>query len=80
MTRDGVIASVAEALNTAPENIDANEPLTDQGLDSLRMINLLEQWRAEGADVDFFALSADPTLTGWIRLLADPGEDSSISE
>lgn len=73
MNREHLIASVAEALDVAPEDVDLQQPLPDQGLDSLRMINLLEQWRAEGVEVDFFELSANPTLAAWIPQLA--GED-----
>ena len=69
MNEEKIRADIAEAIGTDADQLQGDQSLIDQGLDSLRMINLIESWRAEGHDVDFFTLSSTPTLDGWISEL-----------
>lgn len=55
----------AEILSIDPEKLRTKENLIDQGLDSMRMISLIEALRQKGYEVDFFAISALTTLEEW---------------
>jgi mycobactin phenyloxazoline synthetase len=64
-----VRAEVAELLGVSADTVDPAGNLIAQGLDSIRMMSLAGKWRRRGIDVDFAALSADPTIEAWSRLV-----------
>ncbi len=66
-----VRAEVAELLGVSADTVDPAGNLISQGLDSIRMMSLAGKWRRRGVDVDFAALSADPTIEAWSRLVGD---------
>ncbi|TMV45532.1 isochorismatase [Paenibacillus mesophilus] len=61
---------VAELVGEAPTAIGAEDNLIDHGLDSIRMMSLVERWRRVGADVSFVELAERPTLDAWWSLLS----------
>lgn len=61
---------VAELLGESGADIDDNEDLIDRGLDSIRMMSLVEQWRSMGVEATFMKLAKKPTISGWWELLA----------
>ncbi|MFZ1164749.1 amino acid adenylation domain-containing protein [Mycobacterium sp.] len=65
-----VRAEVAELLGVSADTVDPGGNLISQGLDSIRMMSLAGRWRRRGIDVDFAALSADPTVEAWSVLVA----------
>lgn len=62
-------ADLAELLHQEPEEIDLDEHPVGAGLDSLRVITLLERWQAYGIDVSFIDLAEQPSFRHWWRLL-----------
>jgi aryl carrier-like protein len=62
-------ADVADALGEPAGDIGDADDLLDRGLDSIRLMSLVERWRAEGAEVGFIDLAETPTLEAWSRLL-----------
>lgn len=71
-TADSVRADVAELLGRDPGGIAADENLLDAGLDSIRIMSLIERWRGAGAAaVEFPDLVERPELGHWISLLAE---------
>jgi bifunctional isochorismate lyase/aryl carrier protein len=62
-------AQVAALLEMPPSDLPSEENLLDAGLDSIRLMSLLERWRAGGAELDFVALAGQPTLAHWWQLL-----------
>lgn len=60
----------AEILGVSTTQLRTDLPLTDQGLDSLRLMTLVESWRAEGAQVEFHQLFGLSTLDDWFTELA----------
>lgn len=65
----GLQAQVATLLDVQPDEVGPDESLLDLGLDSMRVLSLVEQWRADGVEVSFTDLAAEPTVAGWHRLL-----------
>ncbi|QYN36931.1 acyl carrier protein [Pseudonocardia sp. DSM 110487] len=68
-------ADVADVLRVDVGDLDREEDLRDQGLDSVRMMDLLERWRRAGAkDIDFITLAEDPRLSRWTKMFGVTGE------
>ncbi|MFD4461419.1 phosphopantetheine-binding protein [Nocardia sp. NPDC058480] len=71
MTDEQVIGDVADVLGVDPAELTAATDLLDAGLDSVRIMSLVEKWRSAGhAEVDFPTLAGEPVLGSWIELLA----------
>ncbi len=68
-TVDRVLAEAAHVLAEPAEDIDPAEDLFDRGMDSVRMMSLMERWRAAGAEVEFADLAEEPTVRAWVALL-----------
>ncbi|MGW4379742.1 phosphopantetheine-binding protein [Kitasatospora sp. NPDC004531] len=68
---DTLRAEIAELLGERPEDLHDEDDLRDLGLDSMRVMHLVETWRARGARVEFADL-ADlvPTLPAWSAYLS----------
>lgn len=61
---------VAELLAQSAADLGEQENLLDRGLDSIRIMSLVERWRRQGAEVTFVELAERPTLTDWYALLS----------
>ncbi|MET0405113.1 MAG: phosphopantetheine-binding protein, partial [Cystobacter sp.] len=61
---------VAEILAQPAAELGEQENLLDRGLDSIRIMSLVERWRRQGAEVTFVELAERPTLTDWYALLS----------
>lgn len=62
---------VAELFDESAAAIDDNEDLIDRGLDSIRMMSLVEKWRRIRADVTFMKLVQEPTISAWWNVLSN---------
>ncbi|MBB6174383.1 aryl carrier-like protein [Nocardiopsis mwathae] len=70
LSPDRVRADVAEILGCDPAELAPDENLLDRGLDSMRIMTLVERWRAAGAaTVEFPDLAEQPELSHWTTLL-----------
>ncbi|NKR44744.1 isochorismatase [Rhodococcus hoagii] len=69
LDRDTILADTAQILEVHVAEIDPSVSLVDQGLDSVRLMALVERWRDSGADVDFVSLASEPDLEQWFTLL-----------
>lgn len=61
---------VAELLQLEPGEFTDEDLLTDFGLDSVRLMTLLEDLRTEGHQIDFDALAEHVTLSAWHTRIA----------
>jgi amino acid adenylation domain-containing protein/thioester reductase-like protein len=72
---------VAELLYLPPEELTGDLDLFAQGLDSIRLLSLVETWRERGADISLVALAERPTLAAWSELITGtrtgPGPDGA---
>ncbi|MFJ4106929.1 phosphopantetheine-binding protein [Oerskovia enterophila] len=74
-TREQALADLVDVLGvggSAAHEIGLDDDLTDHGLDSVRLMALLERWRAAGWPVEFAQVAVEPTLRGALRALGVP--------
>ncbi|MFI5780725.1 phosphopantetheine-binding protein [Nocardia sp. NPDC051570] len=64
-----VRAAVAHELYLRPDELDPEADLFAAGLDSVRVLTLVERWRAAGAQVGFMDLIERATVREWWELL-----------
>lgn len=64
---------VAQLLEFESAEVSVTDDILDQGLDSVRLMFLIEQLRDQGADIDFLDLAQFTTLSDWAQLLAERG-------
>ncbi|KFM98946.1 isochorismatase family protein [Bacillus clarus] len=65
---------VAELFRESPEDIELDEDLINRGLDSVRIMSLVEKWRREGIEVTFADLAERPTISDWFHILSSQTE------
>ncbi|MGX5219669.1 isochorismatase family protein [Pseudomonas segetis] len=73
LTRAALQARLLSMLDELDEPFDADENLLDYGLDSIQVMALLSEWRAEGLELSFTDLAKKPTLNGWWSLIEPHG-------
>ncbi|MGR8007038.1 phosphopantetheine-binding protein [Streptomyces hypolithicus] len=65
---------IADVLGEDPADIPDDENLADYGLDSVRLMSLVERWRREhGAAVSFVDLAEHPAIDAWATRLGARG-------
>lgn len=69
LTRDDVRDEIAELLYEDPTEVTDDENLIDFGLDSVRIMTLVERWRKLGVEITFADLAERPTLADWWAVL-----------
>ncbi|MGV9271029.1 phosphopantetheine-binding protein [Kitasatospora sp. NPDC003701] len=64
---ESIRADIAELLGEEPDAVGDDDDLRDLGLDSMRLMHLIERWRAQGARVEFADLAdlGTPTVRVW---------------
>ncbi|MCX4426297.1 phosphopantetheine-binding protein [Streptomyces mirabilis] len=70
LTLEGFRADLAEFLYQRPDEVDLEENPMDAGLDSLRIVTLIERWRETGAEVTFVELAERTSFAQWWQLLS----------
>lgn len=70
LTLAGVREDVAELLYQTPDEVDDDADLLESGLDSVRILSLVERWRETGVQISFIELAERPTLADWWELLS----------
>ena len=68
-TLDRMRADVARVLREDPQAIGLDDNLMDWGLDSMRLLDLVVGWNAEGLALDVMEIGAETTLNGWWRVV-----------
>lgn len=70
LTLEQIRSDVADCLGEDPADIPVDENLVDYGLDSVRVMALLERWRREhDVKADFADLAEQPAIEAWAPLL-----------
>jgi aryl carrier-like protein len=70
LTRERIVDDLAEMLGVGPDELGDDVNVLDMGLDSVRLMSLVERWRAVGSvDVDLVTLAEVPEVGAWVREL-----------
>lgn len=69
LTAAAIRADVAELIPELPNDDVDSTDLFQWGLDSIRLMTLLERWREAGANISLADLAEDATLEHWLNLL-----------
>ncbi|MGW8063104.1 phosphopantetheine-binding protein [Streptomyces ziwulingensis] len=70
LTLERIRTDVADCLGEDPTDIPVDENLVDHGLDSVRVMALLERWRREhDVTASFADLAERPVIEAWASLL-----------
>ncbi|WP_235037049.1 non-ribosomal peptide synthetase [Actinomadura sp. K4S16] len=64
-----VACAAADLLGVRPEDLGHGEDLIAQGLDSIRIMQLANDWQRQGLNVRFADLVESPTVASWHALL-----------
>ena len=87
MDRPGEIAQlhalIAELLNATVDEIgeiDPDEPLMNYGMDSLRVMSLVQRLDAVGLPSDFIAMMTDQTLASWESIVVGESSRNSVRQ
>ncbi|ABW12474.1 acyl carrier protein [Parafrankia soli] len=75
-----VLADVADVLYIEANDVDQDADLRAQGMDSVRLMELVERWRSAGAEgIDFITLAEDQRVSRWLEVLAASTNDDAES-
>ncbi|WP_306515180.1 phosphopantetheine-binding protein [Corynebacterium sp.] len=66
MTLERLRSDIAQVLDCEPDSLADDVALTDQGMDSIRLVTLAESWRIAGYNVNFHTLFEQPFLHQWL--------------
>lgn len=67
--QDALRADIAHLLEVNADGLQPSTSLFDVGMDSVRLMTLLEQWRGKGYSADLMDLAETPTLAAWATKL-----------
>jgi aryl carrier-like protein len=80
LSRQSVFDDIATMLNVPASELSDDTNLLDAGLDSIRLMSLVQKWRDAGsAGADFVNLASDPVVGVWVDIVTrtDPPEQPS---
>ncbi|UDQ76448.1 isochorismatase [Pectobacterium brasiliense] len=69
LTKQGLRAHLLTLIDEEEDQFDEDENLIDYGLDSVRMMSLLTEWRNQGVTLSFVDLARNPSLNAWWALI-----------
>ena len=64
-----VRADIIRVLQTDADELADTDNLIDHGLDSIRLMSLVQEWQSAGAPIAFEQLAEYPEINHWLRLL-----------
>lgn len=73
-TYEKLLERIAGFIRLPSDEIDCDESLIDYGLDSIRVMNLVGEWRNQNIEISFQQLAENPTINGWWQLLQSSQE------
>lgn len=71
LTADELLREVAAILELPVSEVTAEDDLIDLGMDSVRLMTLVQRWQDRGVAVEFADLAERTELAAWIELVAE---------
>ena len=71
LTADELQQEVAAILELPVSEVTADDDLIDLGMDSVRLMTLVQRWQDRGVAVEFADLAEQTELRAWIELVAE---------
>ncbi len=71
LTADELREEVAAILELPVSEVTADDDLLDLGMDSVRLMTLVQRWKDRGVLVEFADLAERTELGAWIELVAE---------
>lgn len=75
LTFEGVREQAAELLDIPASELSDTDDLMMMGLDSIRLMSLVEEWRQVGVDVNFMEIVKKRTLSDWWSLISESKQE-----
>lgn len=69
LIEEKLVETVCNLLELSPSEIDEEDNLIEKGLDSIRIMSLVETLRKSGLDISFVDLADQPTLSHWKKII-----------
>lgn len=80
LAREQIIEDIAVLLGVPPAELTDDTNLLDAGLDSIRLMSLVEKWRAAGsAGADFVNLASEPVVGVWVDAVTGDDENKGAN-
>lgn len=70
LTFEAVRAQIIALLDEADDDFTDQDNLLDYGLDSVQIMQLVNQWNKAGIELGFVELAQNPSVSGWWQLIA----------
>ena len=74
-TVDELHEQIADVMDEPADSFGPDDDLMEVGLDSIRLMILVERWRSGGVRIGFVELAEQPTVNGWWQLMSTQKED-----
>ncbi|MGO2052374.1 phosphopantetheine-binding protein [Glutamicibacter sp. 287] len=71
LTEARIRADLGACAGLSADEVEPGDALADLGIDSIRLMNLVELWRAAGANVDFPRLAASEHVEALVAAVLD---------
>ncbi|MEE2059051.1 phosphopantetheine-binding protein [Rhodococcus artemisiae] len=70
VTEEQALSDIASILYVDVDDLDIDADLRDQGMDSVRVMEIVQLWRSAGLPgVDFISLAEDQRIEHWLGVL-----------
>lgn len=70
VTESQALSDIASILFVDVDDLDLEHDLRDQGMDSVRIMEIVQRWRSAGLPgVDFISLAEDQRIEHWLHVV-----------
>lgn len=71
MSKEVFIADISDALSIGEDGLNLTDNPFEAGLDSLRLMILIEKWRSQGINIFFGELAERQSMQAWWSLIQE---------
>ena len=71
MSKENFISDISNILSIGEEDVNLTDNPFEVGIDSLRLMILMEKWRVQGIDIFFGELAERQSIQAWWSLIQE---------